>query len=89
MSLCVCLCLYPQYVCPENMSTFLFFFFNGALFYFSDLARQMRSGQTVSCRNCSKCSICGVQRHRSFRVLSSHTDNTIFASPFVNGSKKI
>lgn len=53
-----------------NMSALLF---NGALFYFSDLAQQMRSGQTVSCRNCIKCSICGVQSQRPVPLLSSHT----------------
>lgn len=31
----------------------------------------MRSGQTVSCRNCIKCSICGVQSCCSFPLLSN------------------
>lgn len=73
---CVSLCLHIL-----NMSVlkfFFFFFFNGALFYFSDLARQMRSGQTVSCRNCIKCSICGVQSRCSFPLLSSLTNKTAF-----------
>lgn len=81
----VCACawvgVFISSICLSWKICLLFFFLNAALFYFSDLARQMRSGQTISCRNCIKCSICGVRGHWSFHVLSSHTKKTFFFPP--------
>lgn len=81
---CVCVYILNMPVL-KNMSTF---FKWRIISFFSDLARPMRSGQTVSCRNCIKCSICGFQRQQPFHVLSFRTNNTIFAFPLMNAAKK-